>query len=78
MHGKLKTWKDGIKTNFHGQDVPYDRYCIATAVLKIDSLYKESKSYHSQVYVEECKSTDAESQQFSMLSDSDDDGYSEV
>ena len=40
IHGKLKTWKERIKTNFHGQDVPYNMYCNATAVLKIDSVYK--------------------------------------
>ena len=37
MHGKLKMWKEHIKTNFHSQDVPYDMYCNATAVLKINS-----------------------------------------
>ena len=78
MHGKLTTWKESIKTNFYGQDVPYDMYCNATVVLKIDSVYKQSKNYHPQVYVEECKYTDAESQQCIMLSDSDDDGYFEV
>ena len=51
VNGKLKTWKERIKTNFHGQDVPYDIYCNATAVLKIDYVYKQSKSYHPQVYV---------------------------
>ena len=50
-------------------------YCNATAVLKIDAVYKQSKNYHPQVYFEECKYTDAESQQCSMLSNSDDDGY---
>ena len=40
VNGKLKTCKERIKTNFHGQDVPYDMYCYATAVLKIDSVYK--------------------------------------
>ena len=40
VHGKLKTWKERIKTNFHGQDVAYDMYCNVTAVLKIDSVYK--------------------------------------
>ena len=40
VNGKLKTWKERIKTNFHGQDVPYDMHCNATAVLKIDSVYK--------------------------------------
>ena len=78
VNGKLKTWKERIKTNFHGQDVPYDMYCNATAVLKIDSVYKQGKNYHPQVYVEECKYTDAENQQCSMLSDDDNDGFFEV
>ena len=52
VHGKLKIWKERIKTNFHGQDVLYDMYCNATAVLKIDSVYKQGKNYHPQVYVE--------------------------
>ena len=77
VHGKLKTWKERIKTNFHGQYVPYNMHCNATAVLRIDSVYKQGKNYHPQVYVEECKYTDAENQQCSMLSD-DDDGFFEV
>ena len=35
VYGKLKTWKERIKTNFHGQDVPHNMYCNATAVLKM-------------------------------------------
>ena len=38
VNGKLKTWKEHIKTNFHGQDIPYDMYCNETTVLKIDSV----------------------------------------
>ena len=76
-HGKLKTWKERIQTNFHGQDVAQDMNCNATAVLKIDCVYKQGTNYHSQVSVEECKYTDAEKQQCSMLSD-DDDGFLEV
>ena len=56
-------------------------YCNAKAVLKIDSVYKQGKSYHPQVYVEECKYTDAENQPCNyMLSDDDedDDGFFEV
>ena len=54
-------------------------HCYATAVLKIDSVYKQGKSYHPQVYVEECKYIDAENQQSSMLSDDDDDdGFFEM
>ena len=55
INSKLKTWKQCIKTNFHGQDVPYNMHCNATAVLKIHSVYKQGKSYHPQVYFEEHK-----------------------
>ena len=75
VHGKLKTWKERIKTNFHGQVVPHDMYCNATAVLKIDSVYKQGKNYHPLVYVEECKYSDAENQKCNMPSDDDDDGF---
>ena len=51
VRGKLKTWKESIKTNFHGQIVPCDMYCNSTAVLKIDSIYKQGKNYHPQAYV---------------------------
>ena len=27
VYGKLKTWKECIKTNFHCQDIPYDMQC---------------------------------------------------
>ena len=69
--------KKRIKTNFHGQDVPYDMYSNATAVLKIDSVYKQGKNYHPHVYVEECKYTDTENRQCNMLRN-DDDGFFEV
>ena len=77
VDGKLKKWKEHIKTNFHGQYVLSNMRCNATAVLKIDSVYKQGKNYHSQVYVEECNYTDAENQQCSMLSD-DDNGFFKV
>ena len=32
VNGKLKTWKERIKTNFHSQDVPYNMHCNATAL----------------------------------------------
>ena len=71
VYGKLKTWKKPRKTNVPGQDVPYDMYCNAAAVLKIDSVYKQGKNYYPQVYVEESKYTDSKNQQCSMLSDDD-------
>ena len=45
VNGKLKTLKERIKTNFHGQDVLHDMYCNATVVLKIDSVHKQGKDY---------------------------------
>ena len=78
MHGKLKTWKECVNMNFHGHDIPYNMYCNATVVLKIDSVHKQSKNYHPQIYVEDCKYADAESRQCCMLNDSDEDGYFEV
>ena len=47
-------------------------YCNATGVLKIDSVYKQGKSYYPQVFVEECKYIDAENPQCNMLSDDND------
>lgn len=73
IHGKLKREKNAIKTNFHGQDVLHDIYCIAKAVLKIESVYEQSKNDHPQAYVEKCKYTNAEGQQCNMLVDSDND-----
>ena len=69
--------KERMKINFHGQNVPYDMYCNATAVLKIDSVYKQGKNYYPHVYVEEYKYSDAENRQCNMLND-DNDGFFEV
>ena len=67
VYGKLKTWKECIKTNFHGREVPCDMNCNATAVLKIGFIYKQGNNYHPQVHIEECKYTDAENQRCNML-----------
>ena len=70
VRDKLITWKESIKINFHGLDLPYNTYCNAMAVLKINSVYKQSKN-HPQTYVKECKCTNAEKQQWNMLNDDD-------
>ena len=54
----MVSWKR-IKTNFNVQDIPYDMYCNAMTVLKIDSVYKQGKNSHPQLYVDECKYTNA-------------------
>ena len=48
-------------------------WCNVTALLKIDSVYKQGKNVHPQIYAEECKYTDAENRQCNMLSYDDDD-----
>ena len=78
VHGKLKTWKKGIKTNFYGQIIPYDLNCNATAVLKIYFVNKQDKNVHPQTYLEECIYTDVEKQLYCMLSDDDDEGLFKV
>ena len=50
-HRKLKMWKECIKTNCHGQDVPVRHALQCNGGVK---------NYHPQVYVEECKYSDVE------------------
>lgn len=75
---KLKTWKEKIKTNFHGKLVPHDTYCTATGVLKIDSVYNQREKFYPQVYLEECKYFENDSQACALLSDSEDEGLVEL
>ena len=46
-------------------------YCNTKAVLKIDSVYKQGKNYHPQVYIEKCKYIGVEKQKCNILSDDD-------
>ena len=73
INAKLKTWKDQITTNFHGQIIPHGMYCNATAVLKIGSVYNQGRNYYPQVFVEECKFQESQQQHCTLLvSDSED------
>ena len=40
-------WNGCIKTNFHGEEVPYEIYGKGKIVLEVDFVYKHGKSYHS-------------------------------
>ena len=66
-NGGLKTWKKRIKTNSCGQIILCNIYCSTTAILKFDFVYRQSKKYHPQAYVEECKYIDTKTSQYSML-----------
>ena len=74
---KFKQWKDRIRTDFHGKDIPYNQCCEATAVLKVGSVYKQGSNLSSgvrggpQVYVEEAKIKPVENSKCRLLSDSE-------
>ena len=48
--GKLKNLRERIKTNIHGEHIPYEMYCNAITVLKVDSVCKQRKNYHAHVF----------------------------
>ena len=47
MPDKLKTLRERIIKNLHGQGVPYDMYCNARVV--VESVWKQHKNCHPQV-----------------------------
>ena len=55
FNAKLNVYKDKIRTDFHGEEIPFNQYCKATAVLKVKSVYKQGSNYYPQVYVEEAR-----------------------
>ena len=71
LNAKSNVYKDKIRTDFHGEDISYNQYCKATAVLKVKSVYKQGNNYYPQVYVDEAKIKPVE--KFRLLSDSEDD-----
>ena len=76
INPKLITWKDDIKTRFNGRGIPYDKYCDATGVLKIGSVYKQGSTHYLQVFLKECKYQERDMEFKSQLSD--DEGYDTV
>ena len=71
IHGKVKQWKDNIRTDIHGKDIPYNQCCRATAVLKVESVYKQISNYYPQVYVEDAKIKPVENSKCRLLSNSE-------
>ena len=72
LHGKVKVWKDKIRTDFQGKDILYNQCCEATTVLKVGSIYKQGSNYYPQVYVKEAKIMSVENSKCRLLSDSED------
>jgi len=76
INPKLITWKEDIKTRFNGWGIPYNKYCDATGVLKIGSVYKQGSNHYLQVFLKECKYQERDMEFQSQLSD--DEGYDTV
>ena len=68
VNPKLISWEDTIKTRFNGV-VPYGKYCDASGVLKIGSVYKQGDNLHLQVFLKECKYRERDVEFVSALSD---------
>ena len=53
---KIRFYNNKINTNFHDNDIPkeYSHY-VCLSVILIDSVFKMSKNYHPQAFLEECK-----------------------
>ena len=53
---KLKSHKNEINSNFGGSELPRESsHCVCLSVILLDSIFRISKSYYTQVFLEECK-----------------------
>ena len=78
INPKLNMYGDRVVVQYHGKEVPYDKHCEATGLLRIASVYNQGVHYWSQVYIDECKYEEVENPRILLLSDNDDDEYDRV
>ena len=54
--GSEPVYNNKINTNFHDNEIPKEySHCVCLSVILIDSVFKMSKNYHPQAFLEECK-----------------------
>ena len=71
---KLNMYGDKIAVKYHdGKEVPYDKHCEATGLLRIASVYNQGINCWPQVYLDECKYEEVENHGVLLLSDDEDD-----
>ena len=74
INPKLNMYGDKIAVKYHdGKEVPYDKHCEATGLLRIASVYNQGINYWPQVYLDECKYEELENHVVLLLSDDEDD-----
>ena len=70
INPKLNMYGDKIAVKYHdGKEVPYDKHCEATGLLRIASVYNQGINYWPQVYLDECKYEEVENHGVLLLSD---------
>ena len=56
LRDKIKSYKGKTNANFHNNKMPKeDSQFICLSVILIDSVFKTSKNYYPQIFLEECK-----------------------
>ena len=74
INPKLNMYGDKIAVKYHdGKEVPYDKHCEATGLLRIASVYNQGINYWPQVYLDECEYEELENHVVLLLSDDEDD-----
>ena len=71
MNPKFKMYGDKVAVQYHGKEVPYDKYCEATGILRISSVYNQGVNYWLQVYIDECRYKEVEDKGILLLLDED-------
>ena len=53
---KMKSYNGKINTNFHNNKIPKEgSQCICLSVILINSVFRTSKNYYPEMFLEECK-----------------------
>ena len=74
INPKLNMYGDKIAVKYHdGKEVPYDKHCEATGLLRIASVYNQGINYWPQVYLDECRYEEVPNHGVLLLSDDEDD-----
>ena len=56
LKAKIKSYNGKINTNFHNNKIPKEgSQCICLSVILINSVFRTSKNYYPEIFLEECK-----------------------
>ena len=56
LKAKIKSYNGKINTNFHNDKIPKEgSQCICLSVILINSVFRTSKNYYPEMFLEECK-----------------------